>query len=535
MFPASAARPRDLRLTLREWLFLAATVAFWAAFVVYLGKDTSWDFRNYHWYIPYAFLNDRMGVDIAVAHLASYYNPFLDIPFYLLATHEPSWVTLAVFGAVQGANVVPLYIIGRQILQIDDYKLGAGLLALLGQTGGLGLNLYGTHYYDNVLSLFVFTSLAIIVANLQTLREGALWKVGLLSAIAAFITGMTVGLKLPEAPFALGIGAAIIAVGGGWKHISTRVIAGAIGGAAGAAVFGLYWMLQMDHLTGNPLFPYFNEHFHSTLAVNRNYRDLRFVPTHFWRQIFFPILFADDWSIADDIPFKDIRVAIAYVTVIAASIFWVFGKRSKDPLVAPEHARVLFAFGAVAYIAWLKVFGIYRYILALEMISPILIAAAVGLVPLPRRTQLLALAGLFFAALVMTRPDYLERAPLGDPYVDVAVPKIEHPNRSMILMTGNDPLGFIAPELPHTIPILRIDGWMLQPKDGSGLTKIMRERVAAFKGDLYLLADAGNMIRAHDALEDYDLAIDWPKCNLFDTNLVGAYQLCPLFSRPGKH
>jgi len=29
--------------------------------VVVLGKDTSWDFRNYHWYAPYAFFNNRLG------------------------------------------------------------------------------------------------------------------------------------------------------------------------------------------------------------------------------------------------------------------------------------------------------------------------------------------------------------------------------------------------------------------------------------------------------------------------------------------
>ncbi len=519
---------RDLRLTPREWLFLAATIAFWAGFVVFLGKDTSWDFRNYHWYIPYAFLNHRMGMDIAVAHLASYYNPFLDIPFFLLATHTPSWVSLAVLGAVQGANVVPLYIMGRQSLRMDDYKLGAATLALLGQTGGLGINLYGTHYYDNVMSLFVFTSLAVIVVNFETLRNGTLWKVAVLSALAAFITGVTVGLKLPEAPFALGIAAALIATGGNWKHIGTRVIAGAVGGTAGAALFAAYWMLQMQHLTGNPLFPYFNEHFHSALAVGRNYRDLRFVPTHFWREILFPIYFSYDWSIADDIPFKDIRVATAYFAVIGAGIFWLFGKRSKEPLVGPEVSRVLFAFAAVSYLAWLKIFGIYRYILALEMLAPILIAASIGLLPLPRRTQLVALACLFFASLVFTRPDYLERAPLGDPYVDVAVPKIADPRHTMILMTGNEPLGFIAPSLPHEIPILRIDGWMLQPKDGSGLTRIMRKRVAAFRGDLYLIADTNAMTRAHDALKDYGLAIVWTKCNLFDTNLIGAYQLCPL-------
>jgi hypothetical protein len=193
----------------------------------------------------------------------------------------------------------------------------------------------------------------------------------------------------------------------------------------------------------------------------------------------------------------------------------------------------LFAFSIVSYVAWLKIFGIYRYILALEMLAPLLIAASVGLLPLPRRTQLIALACLFFAALVFTRPDYLERAPLGDPYVDVAVPKIADPKHTMILMTGDEPLGFIAPSLPPEIPILRIDGWMLTPKDGSGLTKIMHKRVAAWKGDRYLIADANNMLRAHDALKDYGLAIVWTKCTLFDTNLIGAYQLCPLASWQG--
>jgi hypothetical protein len=34
------------RLTAREYAFLALSLLFWAGFVVLLGKDTSWDFRN---------------------------------------------------------------------------------------------------------------------------------------------------------------------------------------------------------------------------------------------------------------------------------------------------------------------------------------------------------------------------------------------------------------------------------------------------------------------------------------------------------
>ncbi len=59
------------RLTAREYAFLALSLLFWAGFVILLGKDTSWDFRNYHWYGPYALLNHRMGIDVAVAHQAS--------------------------------------------------------------------------------------------------------------------------------------------------------------------------------------------------------------------------------------------------------------------------------------------------------------------------------------------------------------------------------------------------------------------------------------------------------------------------------
>src|SRR6201985_2255504 len=120
---------RAQRLAPQEWLFLGGVILAWAVFVILLGKDTSWDFRNYHWYIPYAYLNHRMGFDIAVAHQATFYNPTLDIPFYLLATHTHAWIALGILGAVQGSNVIPLYLIARSLLIIDDKRLVAALLA----------------------------------------------------------------------------------------------------------------------------------------------------------------------------------------------------------------------------------------------------------------------------------------------------------------------------------------------------------------------------------------------------------------------
>jgi hypothetical protein len=530
--------PLPNRLTAREYAFLGLALLFWAGFVILLGKDTSWDFRNYHWYAPYALLNHRMGMDVAVAHQASYYNPYLDIPFYWLATHTRAWIALGVLGAAQGANIVPLYLMARSALRVNveaaDIKIMAGALSLLGLVGALTLTEFGTTYYDNVMSVFVLTGLAILVLKRDTLRQGRLGKAAAISAAAGLVTGMAMGLKLPEMPFCVGFAAALLALGGSWKHQVTRLLAAGVAGVIGVLIFSAPWMLYMYHLTGNPLFPYFNDYWKSPLALAVPYRDLRFVPTHFWRQLFFPILFTLDWHVADDLGFQDIRVLLAYLLVIAAGILWLARRESRDSLIEKRVAAILFAFFAASYFAWLKFFAIYRYIILYEMLAPLLIIAAVGLLPLPRRSRYLVLGALCAACLLTARSDFLERAPVEDPYVDAALPPIPHPDKTMVVMTGDAPMGFIATTLPPQIPVLRIDGWMVQPRDGTRLTREMMRRVAshlASGGDLYLIADAGDMGRARDALADYRLAIRWPECQQFDTNLIGTYQWCPIAAK----
>jgi hypothetical protein len=512
----------------QEWLFLASVIAAWAIFVVCRGEDRAWDFRNYHWYIPYAFLNARMAFDVAVAHQATYYNPFLDIPFYWLATHFHSWIALGALGAVQGANVVPLYLIARSILQVEQKELVSAILALIAMTGGLTLYLAGTTYYDNVMSVFVLSGLALIIANRTLLREGSLVRGALISSIAGLLVGSAVGLKLPEAPFALGFAAALAVLPGDWKHRSTNLVAGGLGGVAGVALFAGFWFVKMAHLTGNPLFPYFNQYFHSPLALTASYRDMRFIPTNLKVQLLFPLLFSIDWRVADDLPFHDVRVGLLYVLVIAALPLALFARKPRETLVAPDAAAALLAFAVVSYVAWLKVFGIYRYILLLEIMAPLLIIVCVALWPASVRTRLTAAGGLLVGVLCLTHADLPDRAPVGDPYVQVTIPPIAHPDRTMILMTGESPLGFLTPALPPQIPVIRIDGWMMAPKDGSHLTAETMARVARFRGDLYVIFNTFEAPRNKDALKVYGLDILAPSCRNIVTNLGGAYGFCPL-------
>ena len=526
---SSAALPVRARwLMPLEVLFLGSVIVAWALLVLWLGKDQSWDFRNYHWYIPYAYLNHRMGFDVAVAHQATFYNPSLDIPFYLLATHAHAWMTLTVLGAVQGSNIVPLYLLARATVQTQPRKLFAGAIALFGMTGGLTLGLAGTTYYDNVMSVFVLSGLAAIVIHREALVSGTLLRGAIVASLAGVITGMAVGFKLPEAIFAIGFGAALVLMPGDAKHRAARTAAGFVGGAIGLLIVSLHWWIVMYHVTGNPLFPYFNQFFDSPLALNESYRDVRFLPHSLEHIVFFPLLFTIDWRVADDLGFQDLRVGAAYVLALATIPVVLLGKRNRDPLVSPQAAGALFAFAGASYVIWIAVFAIYRYILLLEMLAPLLIVCAVGLWPISRRTQYILLGLVGVAAIAYTRPGWLPRAPVEDPYVSVDVPPIAHPDKTLVVMAGEAPMGYLVPSLPHRIPVLRIDGWMIQPQDGSKLTAATKRRVAAWHGDIFLIANEYEIGRAAEALSDYGLAMRYLECVDIEANLGGPYKFCPV-------
>ena len=79
--PRSAARNAAL-------LFFPVAALLYAALGVHLGQDIGFDLRQYHWYNAYAFVTGRhaTGIDFLPAGIQSFYDPLIDVPFYLLAT-----------------------------------------------------------------------------------------------------------------------------------------------------------------------------------------------------------------------------------------------------------------------------------------------------------------------------------------------------------------------------------------------------------------------------------------------------------------
>src|SRR5262249_38028046 len=132
-------------LALAPFAFLALAVT--------LGQDANWDLRNYHWYNAYALLNGRYHIDFLPSQTPWFYNPALDVPFYLLATHVSAELAGAALGFVQGLNFILLFMLAYACLSISGSwrkVLVCIVLATLGMLGGGGISLIGTTFYDNI-------------------------------------------------------------------------------------------------------------------------------------------------------------------------------------------------------------------------------------------------------------------------------------------------------------------------------------------------------------------------------------------------
>ncbi len=198
-----------------QWPFaLAACLAAAGLRSVASRLDVNWDLKNYHFYNAYAFLNARMGWDIAPAQLQTYYNPLLDLPFYFLVQAIPSPRIIAfVMGATAGIAGFALL----RMLTVLFPKRGDGwdrvlwiaLAFAVGVTGSVGLSVIGATMNEWPPAMMLMVSLAILVASIDKHGHPTMPAM----AIAGVVTGIAVGLKLTYGVFGMALIAAAAASG----------------------------------------------------------------------------------------------------------------------------------------------------------------------------------------------------------------------------------------------------------------------------------------------------------------------------------
>jgi hypothetical protein len=530
-------QPSPARIRLIGWLLALAALPLFAVWAIVYGKEAGWDFQNYHWYDPYALLTGRLGFDISVAHHATYYNPWLDVPLFLIGTHFPAWAGGAWLGIEAGVGAALIGGIAYRLLRFENKKQRlsvSALIALAALTGGGAAGEIGKTSDDIASGLGAIAGLFVLVAAfdrvIRAKGRDLLW-IGL----AGFLTGASPGLKLTALPYAVGWSLGMLALPGSlWQRILRTGVFG-VGIIVGMAVFGGSWYWTMWQYAANPVFPYFNDIFKSPLVGPGSFRDETFLPKTWGTRLLFPFLFSNNSLLVAEWRFRDIHILIAYIAVPLAAIVGLFKRPPGRQLVNPVMARMLMAMAAGTYIVWIFLFGIYRYLVPLEMLSGVVIIAAIARLPIQAGSRLIIMVVLLGAAQIVAWKGDEPRFNWDGPYVGVNVPHIDDPANTMILLTETSPMGYVIPSFPKEIPFLRIQGWMVGAKDTtSKLGAEMHKRVAEHQGPilgLYWPVEYDSTIKDY---ADFGLKLDETGCKTVETNIQEPlnkghpFLLCPL-------
>ncbi|HEY6335449.1 MAG TPA: hypothetical protein VI113_06135 [Alphaproteobacteria bacterium] len=518
-------------------VFLAlAPLAFGAATLA-LGMDANWDLRNYHYYNAYAFLTGRAGYDMLVAQVPEFFNPLIDVPFFVAAEAWPARLVGFLLGTIQGLNVLPLYGIAHRVLRIEPEGRRRGIaaiLAILGMVGAGALSELGTTFYDNVVSLGPLTALWLIVRRSDSILRGTIHSAAAHLFLAGFVAGVAVGLKQPVVTWAIGLYLAFIFVPAPPARRLARAFVFGVGVLGGMGLSDGFWMLHLWRSYGNPLFPFFNQIFCSPWALPFDYRDVFYFPQSLAARVFFPFAYLLDPRLAAETDFRDLRILICFVALPLAGLAVAYRKLRRAPgggkVEVPLETHYFLASFAMAYVAWVIMFCIYRYLVVSEMLAPLAIVLAIGLLPLSSRAAAAASASLLIlSVMTMKVPDW-GRVPWTERWVTVTPPRIEDPARTLVLITGHEPLSYLIPSFPPEVRFLRIHGGFTGPYEPAvRFNAEMRQIVSAHRGPIWALYNPNETAFAKEYLADYGLALDPAACQTVPSNIgYLPYFFCPV-------
>ena len=336
-------------------------VLFAAVWTVLAGKDVSWDLLNYHYYVPYEWLHDRLAQDYFAASGQSYLNPVGYLPFYaMVASGWHSVVASMALAAFHGTALGFAFLIAWRVFghrPLAERRSLAILATLLAGSTAVYWAMVGGSFLEPLLAVPMIAAVTLLVDDSGTHPQRRALSAGLLFGVAT-------ALKYYNGIFALAALPLAIALSGhSWR---ARLRAGATyaaGGAVALAVFAGPWMLLMWRKFGNPVFPLFNGWFRSPEAPPSNMFAGRFAVHGLGDALAFPFrliapyraLYAE--ITAPDLRFAPLVLAFAALPLVAA----LHLRPPKGSARLGGADRRLLGFFCAAYALWLATSANGRY------------------------------------------------------------------------------------------------------------------------------------------------------------------------------
>ncbi len=358
-----------------------------AAWTVLAGKDVNWDLLNYHYYLPYEWLHDRLTQDYFAASGQSYLNPVGFLPFYaLLATGWHSVLASMALAAVHSLNLALLYLIAWRLFAHRSPAERRSLSLLAAAVGGASAIFWATVGSSFLEPLLAVPMLAGVLLLIEPGRTHPL--------VAGLLFGVASALKYSNAVFALAaLPLALAASSRRWR----AGLAYVAGGIAAVAVLAGPWLVLMGREFGNPVFPLFNAWFKSPHAPQANMFAGRFAIADLGAALAFPFeLIAPGPLLYAEISAPDLRFAALVVAAAAAFLVTALGLRRPAGALTGADWRLL-GFFALAFALWMATLVNGRYGLI------VLLLAGVCLVRITERLLPISAVRVAVAALLVAQ------------------------------------------------------------------------------------------------------------------------------------
>jgi hypothetical protein len=489
------------------------------------GQDYNWDLLNYHFASPHLLLSGRAELNVAPSGLQSWFNPIGYIPAYLAITSFPPWLASATLATMSGLNAPLIYLIADAIvadLPRDTRVRVSYACVAIGMSGAIMFSEAGTTFLDTTLSMANIGAIYAVIVGLRSPDRALAYRY---IALAGALLGTACGLKLTNAPMAMGMAGAIVLCVVSRRASPVAIAALAIGGGIGFALSGGWWAWRMWAAFGNPVFPMFNNLFHSPFAPAVPTVDATFLPRD-WTGI---VTYPWHWLVGDvtpgsELPMVDRRYPVA---LVAAVLIWLGGLVRRDRRDVRHDAGLLIAsFALVTYLVWLFAFGILRYLVTIELLSGVLLLAALRLLPTAtvRHLPVVMIAAAFMLSIT-THHAVWGRAPFtADWFGARGITAIHRPG-TVYVLPGDTPLGFLIHSFPDDARFVRLGGtFPLSTNDRLGARARSMIRAAPF---VRSLAAAPTDPDGKATLRRFGLMIRPNQCR-FITTKTGTVESCAL-------
>jgi hypothetical protein len=493
---ANPSRTRGIDLNTPHALAVARVLipCLFGLYSLLLGADANWDLYNYHLYNPFAWLHGKLQTDLAPAGMQSYFNPVLDVVYYLANAHLPSRIVGFAMGALHGLSFVFILRIAQAVLpdlpDNDRYRVPL-LLALAGCLTANFLSGLGNSMGDDSTALFMLAGLSILVSHWERIgRHGG--RAMAVLVCSGIVVGLGVGLKLTNAVFAVALcGALLFYPRGALVRLRLAFLFG-IGVLLGFAATGGYWMFHMWKTFGNPLYPQFGALFHDPLVRPDAIADMRWHPRDWVETALWPFIFALNAHRVGEASIRQIIWPVVYVLfwlwVAVGAVRLTTGRGGANALRA--RARFVVVYVALGYLVWMQLFSIYRYIVAIEMLTPLVVWILLQRLLSYRIAKRVAawLISIATAVVVAGGAGTWGHEGWADPLWHAEMPAIEQPAQTTVVLatTRARAWGWIVTLFPANVAFTQIDSsFPATPAFGERMRDMARER----GGPVYALID----------------------------------------------